>query len=294
MKINGDFKTIGGHLADCKCDLKEFKDLKESKDLEEFKKKYPYKKLPGDADNYIEDGFINIKVYNSKTGDKHLLSKEEFTVLVGYLSYNKLDIKNIKLLIETIKSLDIPYNFDILLKVVNCFDELYFSSPGAIAETKKIVDAIKIWGASKDTYLKTLEDHLSSKKMESEKYRIIQKKKIKDYLDNLEGFLGYDEYEKELYDLLEKYRYDADYILKHLPSTDLIEKDYLALQTMYIKPLSFILYERYLAGDKKMNGIRNNLGFYDRLGAGRIPVPYTKGEFLNGIHSIYDEKERRI
>ena len=282
MKINGDFKTISGHLTSCK------------NNLEEFKKEYPYKQLAGDADNYIEDGFVNIKVYNSKTGDKHLLSKEEFTVLVGYLSFNKLDIKNIKILIDTIKSLDIPYNFDILLKVVNCFDELYFSSPGAIAETKKIVDAIKIWGASKDTYINELVDHLYSKKVESEKYKIIQRNKIKEYLNQLGEFLGYEEYEKELYELLEKYRYDADYILKNLPSTDLIEKDYLALQTMYIKPLSFILYERYLAGDKKMIGIRNNLGFYTKLDSSKVPVPYTKGEFLNGIHSIYDEKERRI
>lgn len=282
MELKQDivYSTIDGHLKRCHYNLQELKEL------------YPVDLLSGNVNSYLEYSFIKIRAYYKLTKDKRLLSDYEFAALMEYFASAECNTESVNTLITVMKELAIANDFVLLLILVSNFDEFYFTSPNALEETKKLFNACKLWPASRAEYIKKLVTRLKEVKAASMAYKEQQTTKIDKYLESINTFVGLEQYEKLLKKLLIKLKYDANRILENVPDTGLIEQDFLTLQFEYSKAKSLELYEEYLLRDKYLNKYRNDLGDYILRDSRRVKVPFTKNQFLNGIHSVLEEQKK--
>lgn len=274
------YNTIDGHLKRCQYNSQKLKEL------------YRVDLLFRNINSYLETSINRMRGYCGLTKDKRLLSSYEFAALVEYFASEEYSVENGQTLITVMKDLAIADDIVLLLALVDNFDELYFTSPNSLDETKKLFNACKLWPASRTEHINKLVDRLKNAKIASMAYKEQQTTKIDKYLESINTFVGLEQYEKLLKKLLIKLKYDANRILENVPDTGLIEQDFLTLQFEYSKAKSLELYEEYLLRDKYLNKYRNDLGDYILRDSRRVKVPFTKNQFLNGIHSVLEEQKK--
>lgn len=302
---------------------------KECKTLGEYFEFYNYDSGDFDYARLFSDvnersynlGFDTIDDYRYKKEDEDgenqkRFSMAEFIALIGYATYcfERQEQPFIDEFINDMLKLDIPDELELLLPLAKYYDVLYFSSDEMVNRVKeniqkyisynnesdrsfdkikKVVDRVvykkENTDLEQDNTLFEYSVFLNQQKDKCELYKRTQIKKLEDHLSQYQ-FPEISDYSRELRWILPRINYDTDYMLSNFPDIELVKKDYEALHGKSIVPYSISLYKDYLFNKDKLDEESNNLGTYNIHRVGEVPVPFTKEEFLLGIHSELDEE----
>lgn len=302
-------KTISEHLATYDNDYSNFDSIKLFEDVKERAFIDAFETIDADRFEKELDG----------NEDKRKLSDFEFWALIGYLTYcnGRQERAFVDRFIDDMIKLDIPDELELLIPLAKYYDKIYFESEEAVDRINDFVKKYKSYNPEKESKFDKLNRYVDKKlkkkestypfveqedvafdysvylNLQKDKCEIYKKTQLKKFYDHFckYSFEGITDFTRELKWMLPDINYDVDYMLSNFPDMELVKKDYEALHGKSIVPYSISLYKDYLFNKDRLDEESNNLGTYNIHRVGEVPVPFTKEEFLLGIHNDIDKNQ---
>ena len=276
-----DFRTLREHLFLCYGD-----------DVEEFKTWFDTNWMSEDMLKNLRRALFTLDEYSYEhENDQITYTSNELSAIVGYYANNiGYDWRNLDTrFMKFIKALNIPKDKETLFRITKNFDSTFLKDQEVLS---KIAEYVKTKENPEE-----FDEYMENKRREALLYKQNQVQRIVDYIYKHYTFndtFEHNLFEVELLNILIRLNYDADRILSNIPDSDLVKKDFDALHGKSNIPITIELYKEYMKGDTTLSKYDNNLGSYELHNIGIVPIPFTKEEFLNGIHNGLEEQQETL